>query len=127
MGCKNYVTVVWYMWTPVGVGCCLRTWYDVTTKMVHISIGCCLHSDVVCIEIVSTYRTVVIFVLKPSNGPETKHFISGKISVSVEAFSSKCSVSSVEKHTEFYFCAISCYMLLSLFSELLKSSSYENV
>lgn len=49
------------------------------------------------------------------------------ISVSVEAFSSKCSVSSVEKHTEFYFCAISCYMLLSLFSELLKSSSYENV
>lgn len=49
------------------------------------------------------------------------------ISVSVEAFSSKCSVSSVEKHTEFYFCAISCYMLLSLFSELLKSTSYENV
>lgn len=76
MGCKNYVTVVWYMWTPVGVGCCLRTWYDVTTKMVHISIGCCLHSDVVCIEIASTNRTVVIFVLKPSNGPETKHFIS---------------------------------------------------
>lgn len=115
------------MWILVGVGCCLRIWYDVITKMVYIFIGCCLYLDVVCIEIVLINRIVVIFVLKLSNGLEIKYFIFGKIFVSVEVFSFKCLVLSVEKYIEFYFCVIFCYMLLSLFSELLKSFSYENV
>lgn len=61
----------------------------------------------------------VISVLKPSNGPETKYFNSEEYLVMMKHLAPSVQF-KWEKHTKFYFCAISCFMLLSLFSVLMK-------